>query len=81
MREQVFPFVEAQLGKRTYLCDEFTIADVPFMALAMVLQVDGMELDDWPALKRYLERLRERPSYRAIDPATPLEEAKGSHKR
>jgi glutathione S-transferase len=81
LREQVFPFIEAQLGKRAYLCDEFTLADVPFMTIAMVLQVDGMELDEWPKVRAYFERLRARPSYRAIDPATPLEESNGNRAR
>ncbi len=48
------------------------------MAMAMVLQVDGMALDDFPRTRGYLERLRARPSYRAIDPRTPLAESAGS---
>ncbi len=78
LRVQTFPFVEEQLEGREYLCDEFTLADVPFMAIAMVLQVDGMDVDAFPRVKAYLERLRGRPSYRSIDPNTSLADSAGS---
>jgi glutathione S-transferase len=47
------------------------------MALAMVLQVDGMALDAFPRTARYLERLRARPSYACISPATSLADSSG----
>jgi glutathione S-transferase len=76
--ERALPFVEERLEGREYLADTFSLADVPFMSLAMVLQVDGMSLDGLPNLAAYLERLRQRPSYRAIDPRTSLEDSAGS---
>ena len=75
--EQVLPFLEGELGEAGYLCGEFSLADVPFMAMAMVLQVDGMDVSTFPRVQAYLGRLRQRPSYRAIDPATPLAESAG----
>jgi hypothetical protein len=45
--------------------------------MAMVLQVDGMALHDFPASAAYLNRLRARPSYRAIDPNTSLDDSAG----
>lgn len=78
LREQVLPFVERELAGREYLADAFSLADVPMMALAMVLQVDGMSTDQFPRVSAYLERLRERPSYRAIDPRTSLAESSGT---
>lgn len=74
LREQVLPFLETQLGSNDYLAGEFSLADVPFMAVAMVLQVDGMDVGTHPRSAAYLERLRGRPSYRAIDPRTALSE-------
>ncbi len=71
-------FVEDRLDGRDYLAGDFSLADVPFMALAMVLQVDGMPLDGLPRLAAYLDRLRARPSYGAIDPTTSLEESSGN---
>jgi glutathione S-transferase len=76
LRDQVFPFLEAQL-EADYLAGEFSLADVPFMSVAMVLQVDGMSVGDFPNTGAYLERLRGRDSYRAIDPATPIAESAG----
>ncbi|MCP5180816.1 MAG: glutathione S-transferase family protein [Pseudomonadales bacterium] len=77
LREQTFPFLEQELGGRDYLCDEFSLADVPFMAVAMVLAVDGMSVSEFPRVDAYLTRLRARPSYRAIDPRTPLADSQG----
>jgi glutathione S-transferase len=78
LTEQVLPYLTRELGGREYLCDTFSLADVPFMVLAMVLQVDGMAIDTFADVTAYLARLRARASYRAIDPATPLEESQGS---
>lgn len=78
LRSRALPFVEERLGHGDYLAGAFSLADVPFMALAMVLQVDDMPLDGLPNLSAYLERLRARPSYRAIDPRTSLEASAGS---
>ncbi len=74
LSSEIFPFLETQLDG-DYLAGDFSLADVPFMAVAMVLQVDGMPVDDFPKVSAYLDRLRSRTSYRAIDPATPLADA------
>lgn len=77
LETDVLPFLESSLGDAGYLCGAFSLADVPFMAVAMVLQVDGMDLAAFPRCAAYLERLRQRPSYRAIDPATSLSDSAG----
>ncbi|MGE0625314.1 MAG: glutathione S-transferase family protein [Pseudomonadales bacterium] len=74
---EIFPFLETQL-EQDYLAGDFSLADVPFMAVAMVLQVDGMPVDGFPRVGAYLDRLRSRDSYRAINPATPLADASGT---
>lgn len=78
LRARALPFVEERLAGNDYLAGDFSLADVPFMALAMVLQVDGMALDGLPNLTAYLARLRQRPSYRAIDPRTSLDDSAGN---
>lgn len=78
LRSRALPFLEKTLHGREYIADDFSLADAPYMAVAMVLQVDGMSLEEFPNFAAYLERLRSRPSYRAIDPATPLEDSAGS---
>ncbi len=78
LRSRDLPFLERVLGKSgtgAYACGEFSLADVPMMALAMVLEVDAMKLDAFPKVDAYLKRLRDRPSYRAISPHTKVAEA------
>lgn len=77
LRSRALPFLEETLTDREYMAGEYSLADAPYMAVAMVLQVDGMSLDGFPHFAAYLDRLRARPSYRAIDPRTSLEESAG----
>ncbi len=78
LRQRDLPFIEKLLSKAVpggYLCGEFSLADTPMMAVAMVLEVDRMPLVDFPRVGKYLERLRERASYRVISPATRVADA------
>ena len=78
LREQVLPFIEHQLDGQEYLCGNFSLADAPYMAAAMVLEVDEFNLKDFPRCKIYFDRLRGRPSYRSISPQTSLEDSIGN---
>ncbi len=78
LRTRDLPFVERVLGSAGaggYACGEFSLADAPLMAVAMVLEVDAMKLDAFPRVDAYVKRLRERPSYRAISPRTKVADA------
>lgn len=77
LKQRALPFLEKTLDGREYLAGDFSLADAPYMAVAMVLQVDGMSLEGFPNFAAYLDRLRARPSYRAIDPRTSLEDSAG----
>ena len=77
LRTRAFSYLEKELEGREYLCGTFTLADAPYMALAMVLDVDRMPLDVFPRVAAYLERLRARPSYRSISPQTSLADSAG----
>jgi glutathione S-transferase len=80
LRTRDLPFIErvlSQAGAAGYVCGEFSLADVPLMAVAMVLDVDAMKLEAFPRADAYLRRLRERPSYRAISPHTKVADACG----
>ncbi|MCB1692461.1 MAG: glutathione S-transferase family protein [Pseudomonadales bacterium] len=77
LRARGLPIIERELGDQDYLCGHFTLADAPFMAVAMVLEVDGMDLSDFPKTAAYLDRLRRRPSYRAISARTSLDDSAG----
>jgi glutathione S-transferase len=81
LRNRDLPYIEKVLGETTaggYICGEFSMADVPMMVLATVLEVDGFALDSFPRVKRYLDFLRQRASYRAISPRTKVAEASSS---
>jgi glutathione S-transferase len=77
LRSRDLPYIERVLRDSTgdYICGEFSMADVPMMVLAMVLEVDRPSLDDFPGTRAYLERLRQRPSYRAISPRRKVADA------
>jgi len=75
LRTRDLPYIEKLLASATaggYLCGAFSLADAPMMALAMVLDVDAMNLDAFGKVAAYLARLRERKSYRAISPRTKV---------
>jgi glutathione S-transferase len=79
LRSRDLPFMENLLERSHtqghYICGEFSLADAPLMALAMVLEVDQMKLDGFPRVAHYLEMLRKRKSYRAISPKTKVADA------
>ena len=79
LRGRDLPFIERLLertqGGGDYLCGDFSLADAPMMAVAMVLEVDGMKLDVFPRVERYLHNLRQCKSYRAISPRTKVADA------
>ena len=78
MRKNRSPFIESELGQQEYLCGDFSLADVPYMAIAMVFEVDDFDLSVFPLTKAYFDRLRARGSYSAISPKTSLQDSLGS---
>jgi glutathione S-transferase len=78
LREVVFPFLQQTLSGHDYLCGDFSLADVPIMTVAMVLEVDGMDTSSFPEVADYLQRLRQRDSYLAISPQESMAETAGS---
>ncbi len=78
LRERILPYIENELEGREYLCGDFSLADAPYMAMAMVLEVDQFSFDGFPRCQKYIDRLRGRPSYRAISPQTSLEDSAGT---
>ncbi len=78
LRKRDLPYIEKLLSKASdggYLCGALSLADMAMMSVAMVLEVDAPDLKDFPRVRDYLARLRERPSYRAISPRTKVAEA------
>ena len=78
LRSRGLPYLEKELEGQEYICGTFSLADAPFMAVAMVLEVDGMDLSGFPNMSGYLDRLRVRPSYQSISPQSSLDDSAGS---
>jgi len=75
LRTRDLPYLEKLLGEAPaggYVWGSFSMADVPMMVLAMVLEVDQLPLDRFPRVDKYLTTLRARASYRAISPRTKV---------
>jgi glutathione S-transferase len=75
LRSRDLPYLEKLLGEARagdYACGSFSMADVPLMVLAMVLEVDQLALDKFPGVEKYLSMLRQRPSYHAISARTKV---------
>ena len=77
--------LERRLEKSAYVAGEdYTIADMaiwPGRASAFVI---GMGLDDWPAMRAWFERIRERPAVAramARDDLKPPAKYVGRHQR
>jgi glutathione S-transferase len=83
LRTRDLPYLEKLLSEASaggYIWGSFSMADVPMMVLAMVLEVDKLALDRFPRVEKYLNALRERPSYHAISPRTKVAEASSLRK-
>jgi glutathione S-transferase len=77
LRTRDLPYLEKLLGEAPaggYVCGGFSMADVPMMVLAMVLEVDKLPLDRFLLVEKYLSTLRERQSYHAISAQTKVAE-------
>ncbi len=82
LRRRDLPYIERMLAAAPaggFIRGAFSMADVPMMVLAMVLEVDRLPLAGFARVERYLDELRRRPSYRAISPRTRVAEASELH--
>lgn len=61
--DQLYQYVESVLAKRTWLAGErFTAADIQMGWVVEVVDSRG-EIGPYPAMQRYVERMRARPAY------------------
>ncbi|KAJ5200969.1 hypothetical protein N7449_005772 [Penicillium cf. viridicatum] len=64
---RLYSVLEKQLSQKTkgYIVgDKFTIVDIAFWSLAATTPWAGLDLDEFPAVKEWYERLLQRPSIR-----------------
>jgi len=77
LRGQPLGYLEQVAAGDGFLCGDFTLADAPFMAVAMVLEVDNFDLSGFPNCEAYFNLLRTRDSYQSISAKTSLESSAG----
>lgn len=66
--ERALGFLNGQLGEHPFLCGDFSVADAAFAPRMMVLKAVGIELKpQWEPLRRWIERLAERPSVARVE--------------
>jgi glutathione S-transferase len=75
-----FDWIARHLEDREFLLDRFTVADAYlYTVLNWTLAVPALKLTAWPALDRYVSRLRKRPSIaKAFAEELPLYQAEQS---
>ena len=60
--KRLYGVIDTRLKDREYLCDEFSIADIANWAWIRIWFWAGLEIDDLPHLKRWLETVEARPA-------------------
>jgi len=59
--------MEAQLGKMPYITgDNLTTADISLYAYTHVAHEGGFELDDYPAIRAWLDHVASQPNFKAM---------------
>jgi len=66
---QALKVMEQHLAQHTFFVGEqYTIADIALFAYTHVAGAGGIELDSYPAVRRWLDRVRSQPGYVAMPP-------------
>ena len=69
---RIYGVLERELAKREYLAGEYSIADIATYPWIMRYFNFGVQLDDYPALKRWTDRIGARPAVqRGMDVLKP----------
>jgi GST-like protein len=60
---RLYGVVDRQLGESKYLaCDEYTIADMATVPWMRFPERQGVQIDEYPTLKRWRDAILERPA-------------------
>jgi GST-like protein len=60
--KRLYTVIDTRLQDREFLCDEFSIADIANWAWIRIYFWAGLEIDDLPNLKRWLDTVEARPA-------------------
>jgi GSH-dependent disulfide-bond oxidoreductase len=59
---RLYGVLDSQLAKHEYICDNYSIADIATYPWVAIYEFQGLSLDHYPHLKRWVETLQERPA-------------------
>jgi glutathione S-transferase len=74
---RLYHVLDTRLAGREYLCDTFSIAEIANVTWVHIHKWSGVEIDDLPNLRAWLQRLRQRPALsRGLDVPGKVEQDK-----
>jgi GST-like protein len=75
--KRLYEVLEKRLDGREFLCDDYTIADIASWPWVRIHAWAGIEIDDLPNVKAWIDRVAARPAVqRGIDVPKPIEQVK-----
>ncbi|MFO0998589.1 MAG: glutathione S-transferase N-terminal domain-containing protein [Alphaproteobacteria bacterium] len=72
--ERLYGVLDRRLDARDFIVDEFSIADIAAFPWCRVAKGHGIDIDAYPNVKRWVERIADRPSAR-VKPPVPTDAA------
>jgi GST-like protein len=75
--KRLYEVLETRLDGRDYLCDDYSIADIATWPWVRIHAWAGIEIDDLPRVKAWIDRIAERPAVqRGIAVPMPIQQIK-----
>jgi GSH-dependent disulfide-bond oxidoreductase len=75
--KRLYEVLEKRLEGREFLCDDYTIADIASWPWVRIHAWAGIEIDDLPNVKAWIDRVAARPAVqRGIEIPKPIEQVK-----
>lgn len=59
---RLYGVLDTQLADREFLCGDYSIADIATFPWVAIYKFQGLTLDEYPNLKRWVESLQQRPA-------------------
>ena len=62
---RLYRVLDKQLQGKDYICGDYSIADMAIFPWVILYERQGQRLEDTPDMKRWIDRMKERPAVRA----------------
>jgi len=60
--KRLYNVLDKQLEGKKYICDDFSIADIATIGWARVNEKQGVDINEYPNVKNWIERMKDRPA-------------------